>query len=364
MAFDWNDLFGKIEEATKAAQQAAQQAASEVEAESTVVEDEPVQAQTEPGSEPEQPKRRREKVKREKKPREPIAKWKILVPVLLIAALFVGLNSLYVVRENEYGYVTRFSEMIDIVEEPGLHVKAPFLDEVRTIPSYQMLYDIPPSEVTTADKKMLVIDNFAVWQISDPAKYMRTVNGSQSQMESRISASVYSAIKNEFGRLMRDEIINTDSSSVEQVAIRVTGTVDQMMQEDYGVSIRAIEIKRTDLPTENAESVYARMISDREKIAASYLADGNLEAAKIRNNADKQAATIRAEAEAQAEVLNGEAEAEYMRILAQAYSGADKAEFYVFLRELDAMKAAMAEGDRTLILDETSEIARILLGTN
>lgn len=297
------------------------------------------------------------------KERKKISKGKLLAPLLVLAVLFVGLNSVYIVRENEFGYVTRFSEMIGIVDQPGLHVKAPFLDKVRTIPSYQMLYDIPPSEVITADKKTLVIDNFAVWQVADPAKYMRTVNGSQAQMESRISASVYSATKNEFGRLLRDEIINTDSSSVEQVAIRVTDTVNRMM-DDYGVTIRAIEIKRTDLPTENAESVYARMISDREKIAASYLADGNLEAAKIRNNADKEAATLLAEAKAQAEVMNGEAEAEYMKILADAYSGADKAEFYVFLRELDAMKAAMADGQRTLILDESSEIARILLGTN
>ena len=363
MNFDWNDLFGAIEEVKKAAQQAAPKE-NEINGESTVVNEQP--AQEAPHEEPAKKSgwKRPAKPAKEKKPREPISKAKIIVPVLLVAALFVGLNSLYTVKENQYGYVTRFSEMIDIVEEPGLHVKVPFLDEVRTIPSYQMLYDIPPSEVITADKKTLVIDNFAVWQVTDPAKYMRTVSGSQSQMESRISASVYSAIKNEFGRLQRDEIINTDSSSVEQVAIRVTSTVDAMMQRDYGVTIRAIEIKRTDLPTENAESVYSRMISDREKIAASYLADGNLEAAKIRNNADKEAATILAEARAQADILNGEAEAEYMRILANAYSGAEKAEFYVFLRELDAMKTAMAEGDRTLILDETSEIARILLGTN
>ncbi|MBR3867149.1 MAG: protease modulator HflC [Butyricicoccus sp.] len=360
MNMNWNDLFDAIEEVKKAAQQATKQE-DEIRAESTVVEEQP--AQEAPREEPAK-KPRREKPVREKKPREPISKAKIIVPVLIVAALFVGLNSLYTVKENQYGYVTRFSELIDIVEEPGLHVKVPFLDEVRTIPSYQMLYDIPPSEVITADKKTLVIDNFAVWQVTDPAKYVRTVSGSQPQMESRISASVYSAIKNEFGRLQRDEIINTDSSSVEQVALRVTSTVDAMMQRDYGVTIRAIEIKRTDLPTENAESVYSRMISDREKIAASYLADGNLEAAKIRNNADKEAATILAEARAQAEILNGEAEAEYMRILANAYSGAEKAEFYVFLRELDAMKAAMAEGNRTLILDETSEIARILLGTN
>ena len=347
MAFDWNDLFGQIEKAREAAQHA-----DAIHAESTVVDDEQPARQTPP---PKPPK--------EKKERKKLPKVGIALSALAVAALAVLGSGVYTIEENEFGCVTRFSEIIDIVEQPGLHFKTPFLDEVRTIPSYQMLYDIPPSEVITADKKTLVIDNFAVWQIADPAKYMRTVNGSQTQMESRISASVYSATKNEFGRLMRDEIINTDSSSVEQVAIRVTDTVNRMMQ-DYGITIRAIEIKRTDLPTENAESVYSRMISDREKIAASYLADGNLEAAKIRNNADKEAATILAESKAQADVLNGEAEAEYMRILANAYSGADKAEFYVFLREIDAMKAAMKDGDRTLILDETSEIARILLGTN
>ena len=352
MAFDWNDLFSRVEQARQAAQQTDASAEPEQEQQETK-ESEHAQSFTSGQS----------TAAEEKPPRKKFSKAKLLVPVLAIAALLVGANGVYTIQENQYGYITRFSQMIAVVEEPGLHFKVPFLDQVRTIPSYQMLYDIPPSEVITADKKTLVIDNFAVWQVADPALYMRTVSGSQSQMESRISASVYSAVKNEFGRLQRDEIINTDSSSVEQVALRVTETVNKMMEE-YGVSIRAIEIKRTDLPAENAESVYARMISDREKMAASYLADGNLEAAKIRNNADKQAATLLAEAEAQAEVLRGQAEAEYMRILSSAYSGQEKADFYVFLRELDAMKATMGTGNRTLILDETSEIARILLGTN
>ena len=224
-----------------------------------------------------------------------------------------------------------------------------------------MIYDIPPSEVITADKKTLVVDNFAIWNVDDPVIFMQSVRGSVSEMENRISAAVYSAVKNEFGRLQRDEIISTDPSSVERVSLRVTEQVNESMK-DYGVSINSVEIKKTDLPEANAEAVYTRMIAERNQIATAYLAEGDLEAARIRNEVDKQVEVIIAQAEADAEKRRGEAEAAYMEIMAEAYSSPEKAEFYEFLRSLDALEVAFEDSSTTIILDEDSRIVKALLG--
>ena len=98
---------------------------------------------------------------------------KILIVILILIAVS---NSTYIVKENEYAYVTRFSKFIKMQDTAGLHFKMPLLDKVETIPQYRMMYDIPPSEVLTGDKKTLVVDNFAVWQIDDPYTFMKTVS--------------------------------------------------------------------------------------------------------------------------------------------------------------------------------------------
>ena len=122
------------------------------------------------------------------------------------------------------------------------------------------------------------------------------------------------------------------------------------------------EIKALDLPEDNKAAVYERMISERGNIAAGYTAKGEAEAQKIRNETDKQVTITLANAEKEAETLTAEGEAEYMRILSDAYNDADKAEFYNFIRSLDALKASLKGTDKTLILDRDSEIAKILYG--
>ena len=285
------------------------------------------------------------------------------IPVIIIAVLVLGavLSGMYGLEQNRYAYVTRFSKMVTIEDTAGLHFKIPFIDSVREIPAYQMVYDIPASDVLTKDKKALVIDEFCIWRITDPYQYVRSLNGSKAEAEARIDAAVYSAVKNEFGRLNREEIISTDQTSVRQVSERVTQQVDTALSS-YGISCRVI-LKKTDLPSENQSAVFERMIAERQLQSTSYLSNGELEGNRIRNDVDKQVEIIKAEATANAEKRSGEAEAEYMRILSEVYNDPDKAEFYRFVREIDAMKQAFeAGGGTTLILDGESEIARALLG--
>lgn len=278
---------------------------------------------------------------------------------LLILVVIVFANTAYVVKENEYAYVTRFSRFATLQDNAGLHFKVPIIDKVEKIPQYRMMYDIPPSEVLTGDKKTLVVDNFAVWQIDDPVMFMRTV-GRLSEMENRIDAAVYNAVKNTLGTMDQTTIINSDNRSIDDVNTKITEVVNNQLKS-YGISTVAVEIKRLDLPKDNEAAVYSRMISERTQMAESFRADGNLEASKVVNETDKEVGILLSKAKATAEELKGQGESEYMKIIAAAYSTEDRVQYYEFIRSLEALKETM-KGDKTIILPADSFIVKVLNG--
>ncbi|WP_312699754.1 protease modulator HflC [Sedimentibacter sp.] len=282
--------------------------------------------------------------------------FKILLLVILIVSVS---NATYMVRENEYAYVTRFSKFVEIQDTAGLHFKVPVLDKVEKLPQYRMMYDLPPSEVLTGDKKTLVVDNFAVWQIDDPYTFMRTVSRI-SEMENRIDAVVYNAVKNTLGTMNQTDIINSDNSSIDDINTAITAVVNNQLKS-YGISTVAVEIKRLDLPNDNETAVYNRMISERTQMAESYRAEGNLEASKVVNETDKEVGILLSRAKATSEELKGQGESEYMKIIAEAYSTEDRVEYFEFIRSLEALKATM-QGDKTIILPANSYIVRVLNG--
>ena len=283
-----------------------------------------------------------------------------LVKLIIFIVLVISVtNTAYIVRENEYAYVTRFSKFVKIQDTAGLHFKLPLLDKIEKIPQYRMMYDIPPSEVLTGDKKTLVVDNFTVWQIDDPYTFMRTVSRI-SEMENRIDAIVYNAVKNTLGTMDQTAIINSDNSSIDDVNSKITELVNAQLK-NYGVSTVAVEIKRFDLPEDNESAVYNRMISERTQMAESFRAEGNLEASKIVNETDKEVAILLSKASATAEELKGQGESEYMKIIAEAYSTEDRMNYYEFIRSLEALKVTM-KGEKTLILPADSFIVRVLNG--
>ncbi|HPB80224.1 MAG TPA: protease modulator HflC [Sedimentibacter sp.] len=283
-----------------------------------------------------------------------------LVKLIIFIVLVISVtNTAYIVRENEYAYVTRFSKFVKIQDTAGLHFKLPLLDKIEKIPQYRMMYDIPPSEVLTGDKKTLVVDNFTVWQIDDPYTFMRTVSRI-SEMENRIDAIVYNAVKNTLGTMDQTAIINSDNSSIDDVNNKITELVNAQLK-NYGVSTVAVEIKRFDLPEDNESAVYNRMISERTQMAESFRAEGNLEASKIVNETDKEVAILLSKASARAEELKGQGESEYMKIIAEAYSTEDRMNYYEFIRSLEALKVTM-KGEKTLILPADSFIVRVLNG--
>ena len=281
----------------------------------------------------------------------------ILIPVILI--VIVLFSSIYVVHENEYIVIRQFGRITAINDNPGLGFKIPFVQTAESITKEILFYDIPESDVITRDKKSMVVDSFVLWKVTDPDKYIRTLNAVRGRADERIEASVYNAVKNTISSMTQDEVI---ASRGEALTTRITDEANSDIGQ-YGVEIMTAQIKTLSLPADNLEAVYARMISERENIAAGYEATGNSQAQKIRNETDKEVRLLIAEANKQAAILEAEGEEEYMRILQEAYNSEEKADFYEFIRGLDSLKESLTGSKRkTLILDKNSELVKILYG--
>ncbi|MBQ6172614.1 MAG: protease modulator HflC [Clostridia bacterium] len=281
--------------------------------------------------------------------------------LIIIIAAIVLFSSMYTVREDEFGIVKMFGKITTVRDEAGLYLKVPFVEEVSSLPKNKLMYDVPSSELLTSDAKSLVVDNYVIWVIEDPTLFTQRV-GTVNEMEKRLDATIYSVVKNTMGTKLQTEIISAGEGNRNEVNKQITEQVNSNLSSEYGVSVLSVEIKKLDLPTDNESAVYARMISDREQIAAALKAEGELEASKIRNETDKQAAIIVSEAKAESDKISGEAEAEYMRIMAAAYNSTEKQEFYEFLRSLDAARISMSDGKKVLILPAASVIGKIFIG--
>ena len=279
-----------------------------------------------------------------------------IVVLLLIVVLLQG--SMVSTYNDEYKLILQFGKVVRVVETPGLSFKIPFLQTTQSIPNYEMIYDLIPSEVNTRDKKVMVTDSFALWSVTDPLAYLSRLGANKANAESRISVVVYNAVKNVISSTDQADVISgRDGKLAEMITEKIGSSLDS-----YGIKVKKVETKLLDLPDSNKEAVYQRMISERQNIAAGYIADGEYQSNVIKNSTDKEVSIIISEAQAQAEKIRAEGEAEYMRILSGAYHDEGKADYYNYIRSLDALKASLKGDNKTIILDENSELAKILRG--
>ena len=288
-------------------------------------------------------------------------KKRTLLILILVLALFVALNSMFTVRENEYACTVRFSKIISTTAQPGLHFKVPFIDSVKYFSKATQLYDIPPSEVLTSDKQNMTVDCYILWSISDPKLFYQTL-GSSSVAEQRLDALTYNELKTVMGTLAQSDIINMEDGAKRNTIYESIATDVDALAKTYGIRVEDVKIKQFDLPESNLNAVYGRMISERNQMAEKYTADGNYDASIIRNDVDKQVNILVSDAEANAAKLEAEGEQEYMRLLAEAYDTEDKKAFYEFTLALDALKQSLKGDEKTVVLDGDSELARILAG--
>lgn len=286
---------------------------------------------------------------------------KIIIAVVIVLLLIVGLSSIYVVGENTAACTFRFSEIVNTVDTPGLHLKLPFVDSVKYYSKATQFYDIPPSEVLTSDKQTMTVDCYVLWNITDPQQFYRAL-GTTAKAEERLNSITYNALKTVMSTMAQSDIINmNDGAERNEIYEGIAAQVDAVAKS-YGIHVEDVKIKQFDLPQSNLEAVYGRMISERNQMAEKYTADGNYDANIIRNDVDKQVNIIVSNAQAEAAKLEAEGEAEYMRMLAAAYDTPEKKEFYEFILALDALKQTLTGDQKTVILDADSELAQILAG--
>ena len=286
----------------------------------------------------------------------------IWIGIIVAVVLIITLSSVYTLEENQYACTFRFSEIVNTETEAGLHFKIPFIDSVKYFNKATQLYDIPPSAVITSDKQNMTVDCYILWNIQDPQQFYRAL-GTTSVAEDRLDAITYTALKIALGNLKQSDIINmNDGGERNDIYQSITTTVNNQAKA-YGIEVEDVKIKRFDLPESNQNAVYTRMISERNQMAEKYTANGNYEASKIINDVDKQVNIIISNAEAEAAKLEAEGEAEYMRLLAEAYNTKDKQSFYEFILALDSLKASLTGENKTIILDQNSDLAKVLMGT-
>lgn len=287
----------------------------------------------------------------------------IAKPIGLSFVLFIFvmllLSSTYVIKTNQFAVIKQFGKIMEIKSEPGLYLKVPVIQNVQKVDKMKRLYDVAKSDVITKDKKSLISDSYVVYRVKDAKKYLKTLNGIDERARERIEASTYNGMKQIISSMTQDEVIKSRGNSLTTV---LTESVEEDMEE-YGIEIVQVKIKALDLPEDNKNSVYERMISERNNISAYYTAQGNANAQKIINETDKEVTQKLSDAQKQADILIAEGESEYMRILKDAYNSEDKANFYNYVRGLDSLKKSLSGSkDKTLILDKNSELVKILYG--
>ena len=219
-----------------------------------------------------------------------------IVTFLLIITLG---SSIVVTQENEYTLIKQFGKVDRVIDEAGLSFKIPFVESVYTLPKEILLYDLAPSDVITGDKKTMICDCYVLWEITDALKFSQTLNSSVGNAESRIDTVVYNATQSVISSMTQEQVISGRSDMLQDAIINNIGT----SMEQYGIAILEVETIKLDLPNDNKEAVYERMISERDNIAATHIAQGQAEAQKIRNQTDKEVAIMISEAEKEAEIL-------------------------------------------------------------
>ena len=272
----------------------------------------------------------------------------------LIAVIFIS-QSLFVVSEVERAVKLRFGEIVQFDVEPGLHFKWPIINSVRYFDSRILTLDAQPQRYLTSEKKALMVDSFIKWRVKDVARYFTTTGGDEERAKRLLSQRVDTGLRNEFGVRTVKEVV---SGERDQLMNSLTSMLDEIAQEELGVEVIDLRVKKIDLPSEVSDSVYNRMRTERERLARELRAQGNEVAEKIRATADKDKTVILADAYREAEVIKGNGDAEATATYAAAYT--KDPEFYDFTRSLKAYQSTFETKGDILLIDPDSDFFKYL----
>ena len=275
----------------------------------------------------------------------------ILVVAVLIAILLS--SSLYTVKETQVALKLRLGEIVSIENEPGLKFKTPFVNNVVRFDKRIQTLDSAAESFLTVEKKNVVVDSFVKWRIVDTQKFYISTGGAMAQANLRLAQNNQDALRSEFSKRTIIEVISDER---EAIMASVKAKLKAIAEDEYGIEVVDVRIKRIELSQEVRNSVYSRMETERKGLANKYRANGAEEAEKLQAFADKERTIILANAYRDSEKIRGEGDAISASNYAEAYS--QDAEFYSFYRSLESYKKSFSEQGDILVLNPDSEFFR------
>ena len=273
---------------------------------------------------------------------------------LVIVALIVAYGALFTVYQTRQAIVVRLGQPVRVITEPGLNYKIPLIDSVISIDKRILDLENPAQEVIASDQKRLVVDAFARYRITDPLRFYQTV-GTVAGANAQLSALMNSALRRVLGEATLTHVVRDQR---EQLMARVREQLE-IEAQPYGISVVDVRIRRADLPEQNSQAVYQRMITERQREAQEFRSQGTQRAQEIRAKADRDVTVLLADAQSKGEQTRGEGDAERNRIFAEAY-GRDP-EFFAFYRSMQAYEAGLKSTDTRMLLKPDSEFFRFFV---
>ena len=266
-----------------------------------------------------------------------------VIVVIVAAALIVAYSALFTVYQTQQALVVRLGKVVRVVNEPGLHVKVPFVDTVIAIDKRILDLEAPAQEVIASDQKRLVVDAFARYRINNPLRFYQTL-GSKIASDSQLQILLVSALRRVLGEASFIEVVRDKRA---ELMSRIQKLLDQEART-YGIQIVDVRIRRADLPEQNSQAVYQRMQTERQREAAEYRAQGLQRGQEIRSHADREVTVLVAEAKSKAEQIRGEGDAKRNEIYAAAYS--QDPQFFDFYRSMQAYQTGLKHTDTRYVL--------------
>jgi membrane protease subunit HflC len=279
-----------------------------------------------------------------------------IVGVVLVAAGILAMSSFFIVDQTEQALVLQFGEpRRPPIREPGLYVKRPFIENVVYYDNRVLDFEPPHEEVIVSDQKRLVTDTYTRYRIVDPLKFYQSV-GSEAGIRARLSALVTGSLRRVLGSVTLNDILSAKRAWImAQIRDDVAGEA-----KNFGVQVVDVRLRRADLPEENSQAIYARMVSERQQQAAQYRGEGAEAAQTVRANAERERTVILAEAQRDAQRVRGDGDAQAIKIYADAF-GQDK-QFFAFYRSLQAYRDALNGKDTSFVLSPEGNFFRFFGG--
>jgi membrane protease subunit HflC len=274
-----------------------------------------------------------------------------ILAVVVVAALIVGYSSLFTVYQTQQALVIRLGEPRPPVPDPGLHVKAPFIDSVVYIDRRILDLEAPPQEVIASDQKRLVVDAFARYRIKDPLRFYQTL-GSINGANSQLSILLNSALRRVLGEVTFTHVVRDQRADL---MARIRELVDHEAT-GFGIEVVDVRIRRADLPEQNSQAVYQRMQTERQREAAEFRAQGAQRAQEIRSRADREVTVLVADATSKSEQIRGEGDATRNQIFADAFN--QDPDFFAFYRSMQAYEQGLKHNDTRMLLKPDSSFFR------